>query len=374
MGARRGIEAAPAQPNARARARSAASKTSQATGTHVCVLSSARECVLGSDHVLELGAAVDVVAVVVEEGVGGDEGVLGADVEVVVDLPVDLADLAGGVEEALDDVLEDTGGTEGQAHGLDGLEHRVDDVGRGLENVGPHEVEEVRQRILATKPEHPEGQVLDDGRSRLPVHQVAVHQGVLQEWCDGVDVVLAHLPDVLEQEGQGLEHAVLHVELRQAVLVEQRREHREGPARLRHDRNGHRRAHAVLPLLHLEVVEQHREHVLGPDRLGDVPERVDRRTPDRLLVRLEHVQQLKADPHPLLGRHKLRPAIGDTPHEVDAVLLHLLVPVPQDGGEAGEQVLDRGRHLGHADDVDDALEPAEDRPEHLGVLLAEVLV
>lgn len=35
--------------------------------------------------------------------------------------------------------------------------------------------------------------MLDRGAGRLPVHQVAVHQGVLEERHHGVDVVLAHL-------------------------------------------------------------------------------------------------------------------------------------------------------------------------------------
>ena len=36
-----------------------------------------------------------------------------------------------------------------------------------------------------------------------------VHEGVLEERRDCVDVVLAHLADVLEEEGERLEHAVL---------------------------------------------------------------------------------------------------------------------------------------------------------------------
>ena len=36
-----------------------------------------------------------------------------------------------------------------------------------------------------------------------------IHERVLEERCDSVDVVLAHLADVLEEEGERLEHAVL---------------------------------------------------------------------------------------------------------------------------------------------------------------------
>mmetsp|Transcript_9934 Transcript_9934/g.17038 ORF Transcript_9934/g.17038 Transcript_9934/m.17038 type:complete len:221 (-) Transcript_9934:402-1064(-) len=218
------------------------------------------------------------------------------------------------------------------------------------------------ERVLTPEASDAEGEVLDGAGGGLPVHEVAVHESVLQQGGDGVDVVLAHLADVLEEEGQRLEHAVLHVELRHAVLVHERGEHGEGRARLRHDGDGHRCAHAVLPLLHLQVVQQRRQHVLRADSLGDIAEGVDGGTADALLVRLEQLQQLEADPHPLPRRHKLRPAVGDPPHQVDAVLLHLLVPVLEDGCETRQQVLDGRRHLGHADDVDDRLEGPEDGP------------
>ena len=110
------------------------------------------------------------------------------------------------------------------------------------------------------------------------------------------------------------------------------------------------------------------------DGLGDVAERVDGGAPDGLLVRLEQLQQLEADAHPLARRHVLGSAVGNPPHQVDAVLLHLLVTVLEDGRESRQQVLDGRRHLVHADDVDDGFEGAEDGAEHLGVLLAEVLV
>lgn len=39
--------------------------------------------------------------------------------------------------------------------------------------------------------------------------------------------------------------------------------------------------------------------------------------------------------------------VGDTADQVNAVLLHLLVSVLQDGGEAGQQVLDGRSHFVH---------------------------
>jgi len=101
-------------------------------------------------------ALVDVALVrQLERGIESDEGVLRAEVQRVVDRPVDLrtqwtvesatiaeievrgakrathlADLASRVEQALEDVLEDDARAEGDPHGLDGVEHRVDDVRR----------------------------------------------------------------------------------------------------------------------------------------------------------------------------------------------------------------------------------------------------
>lgn len=75
----------------------------------------------------------------------------------------------------------------------------------------------------------------------------------------------------------------------------------------------------------LEVVKERVQHVLGTDSLGDVAERVHGCTANGLLVRLKHLQQLEADTHPLPSAHVLRAAVGDSPHEVDAVLLHLFV-------------------------------------------------
>ncbi len=46
----------------------------------------------------------------------------------------------------------------------------------------------------------------------------------------------------------------------------------------------------------------------------------------------------------------------------------------ENGCEPGQQVLDGRRHLGHADYVDDGLEGAQDRAQHLGVLFTQVLV
>jgi len=269
-------------------------------------------------------------------------------------------------------------------------------VGRGLEDVGPGVVEEVDEGVLAAEAEHAQAHVGEDGHGGLAVHQVAVHERVLEQRRHRVDVVLAHLADVLEHEGERLEHAVLHVELWQgetervsqreregergrtptghAVLVHEAGQDGEGRAGLGDDGDGDGGADAVLALLDLEVVEEGGEDVVGADGLGDVAEGVDGGAADGLLVRLEQLEQLEADAHPLAGAHELGAAVGDAAHQLDAVLLHLLVPVLEDGREARQQVLDGRRHPAHADHVHDGLERAQDAAQHLRVLLAQVLV
>ena len=78
-----------------------------------------------------------------------------------------------------------------------------------------------------------------------------VHEGVLEQRRDRVDVVLAHLADVLEEERERLQDAVLDVELRHAVLVHEAGQHGEGGARLGDDGDGDRGADSVLALLDL---------------------------------------------------------------------------------------------------------------------------
>mmetsp|Transcript_146 Transcript_146/g.351 ORF Transcript_146/g.351 Transcript_146/m.351 type:complete len:636 (+) Transcript_146:233-2140(+) len=344
--------------------------TSQPPVRHASPL--AESC--GSDDQVKLLPPVRVLFVVLKRGVKRDQRVLRADVQVVVHLPVGLAHLPRRVEETLQRVRHDNARPQRQTAPVDRAHDAVDKVRADLKNVGPHVVEQVRDGVFAAEASNTERNVRAHRRRGLPVHEVAVHQRVLQQRRDRIDVVLAHLPDVLKHERERLEHAVLHVELGRAVLVHERRQHSERCARLCHDRDRDRRTHAVLALLHLEVVEKRDEHVLRANRLCNVAKRVDCRAADGLLVRLEHFEQLEADAHPLARRDKARAAVGDAAHQVDALLLHLFMPVLEHGREPRQQLLDGRRHLGHADDVDDALERTQDASQHLGVLLSKVLV
>jgi hypothetical protein len=93
----------------------------------------------------------------------------------------------------------------------------------------------VEVSILVSESSGTEGQVLDDGSRRLTMNLVAVGEGVFEAGDDRVDVVLAHLADVLEQERHGLQATVADVELGRAVLVEDGGDAGEGTASLGDD-------------------------------------------------------------------------------------------------------------------------------------------
>mmetsp|Transcript_24317 Transcript_24317/g.61665 ORF Transcript_24317/g.61665 Transcript_24317/m.61665 type:complete len:665 (+) Transcript_24317:276-2270(+) len=323
---------------------------------------------------LQLGAAIAVLGIVLELRVGRDQGVLRANVQVVVESPVHGPHPPRRVPQTLHQVLQHLGGPQRHAEAVDRVEDRHDQVRGGLEDVGPDVVHQVLQRVLAVQPLDAQSQVLDGPRRRLPVHEVAVHQRVFKDGGDCMDVVLAHLADVLEHEAQTLKHAILHVQLGHPVLVHQRRQHGERTARLRHDGDSHRGTDTQLTLLHLQVVEQRAEHIVRADCLRNVAEGIHGGTANRLLVGLEELQQVEADAVPLARRRQLGAAVGNSSNQVDAVLLDLLVPVLQDRRQARQQVLDRRRHLGHTNHVDDGLHGSQDRPQHLRVLFAQVLV
>ena len=76
------------------------------------------------------------------------------------------------------------------------------------------------------------------------------------------------------------------------------------------------------------------EDILGTQPLGNITERVDGGTTDTLLVRLQEVEKLEADTHPLARGHELGAAVGDAADQVDGCFLDLFVSVAQDGGHA----------------------------------------
>ena len=97
------------------------------------------------------------------------------------------------MEYSLNAVLQQPGGTEGHPDALHGGHDRLYDVGTGLEYVGPHEVQDVVEHVLAAEPVHAQGHVPDGRRGNLPVDQVALHQRVFEEGNHRVYVVFSHL-------------------------------------------------------------------------------------------------------------------------------------------------------------------------------------
>lgn len=121
------------------------------------------------------------------------------------------------------------------------------------------------------------------------------------------------------------------------VLVHQRRQYGERRARLGHDGDGNRRADAVLALLDLQVVQQSDQNVLGADGFSDVAKGVDCGSANALLVRVEHLQELEADSHPLTGWHKLGTSVGYTAHKIlygkpSALITHHFPATPSMSG------------------------------------------
>ena len=124
-------------------------------------------------HIVQFVALKDILLVIGDAGIGGDERVLRPDVQRVVDAPVVFSHSPGGVEQSLQSVLQQTHGAEGDTHrlhrGHEGLRH----VRGCLENVGPHAVQQVVQRVLAAKPEHAQRHVGHGGAGGLPVDEIS---------------------------------------------------------------------------------------------------------------------------------------------------------------------------------------------------------
>lgn len=97
-------------------------------------------------------------------------------------------------------------------------------------------------------------------------------------------------------------------------------------------------------------------------------------SPDSLFVSLQQVQQIKADPDPLLRGDMLGSSLSYATNQVDTILLHLFVSILEDGGQSWQQILDGGLHLVHADHVDDSLQSSQNGTQHLRVLLTQTFV
>ena len=87
-------------------------------------------------------------------------------------------------------------------------------------------------------------------------------------------------------------------------------------------------------------------HGALPNGFSNVAKGVDSSPANGLLVCFEEVQQLKADPHPLSRGDKLCPPVCNAAYEVNAVLLHLLMPKACQEGREGRGERGEGREKG----------------------------
>lgn len=106
---------------------------------------------------------------------------------------------------------------------------------RRLVDVGPDEVEEMLQRLLVSVRGDSESDVFDDRARGLTMNGVSLGESVLEESGDGVDIVLGHLSDILEDERERLQASVSDVQLGRSVLVQYGRDGGEGPTGLGDD-------------------------------------------------------------------------------------------------------------------------------------------
>ena len=112
------------------------------------------------------------------------------------------------------------------------------------------------------------------------MHLIAVDEGVFEEGGDSVYVVFCHFADVLEEEGERFENAVLDVKFGDTVFVHQGGEYGKGSAGFRDDADGDGSADAGLALLDSEVIEKGGENVLRADSFGNEAEGIVGCSPD----------------------------------------------------------------------------------------------
>jgi hypothetical protein len=89
------------------------------------------------------------------------------------------------------------------------------------------------------------------GTRSLPMHEVAIHKSILQQWSNSIYIILPHLSNILEQETQRFEYSVLYVQLGYTVFIHEGGQYGEWRTGLGYDSDGHRGTHTVLTLLDL---------------------------------------------------------------------------------------------------------------------------
>mmetsp|Transcript_12568 Transcript_12568/g.18761 ORF Transcript_12568/g.18761 Transcript_12568/m.18761 type:complete len:241 (+) Transcript_12568:188-910(+) len=238
--------------------------------------------------------------------------------------------------ESLNCVCQNHIGAQCNHQTFNGITRCVDDMGRILENVGPNIVQKMDQSIFASQSCHTKCEVLHTCAASLSMNCITIHQSIFEKWCHGIDVILAHLSNVLKHEAESLEHSILNVHFWNTILIHECWEDCEGTTSLSDDGNGNGGTHSHLAVLHLQVIEQCVQNVLWTNSLGYVSKSANCSSANCLLVGFEQLQQLKANAHPLLGRHKFSPTIGNASNQVNTIFLDFFVTIPQNRSQSGE--------------------------------------
>lgn len=94
------------------------------------------------------------------------------------------------------------------------------------------------------------------------------------------------------------------------LLINLQRKVNCSPASFRHNTDRDCTADSTLALLYFQVGKQDTEHILRTDSFGNVTERVDSCSTNRLLVCFEQFQKFEAYSHPFTSRHEFGTTIG----------------------------------------------------------------
>ncbi|CAI0442094.1 unnamed protein product, partial [Linum tenue] len=96
------------------------------------------------------------------------------------------------MKQPLETIVQHDSRAESHPRPFYGFRHSIYHVGRRLEYVRPHIVEQVDQSVLATKPSNTQRHMLHSRSCSLPVNQVPVHKCILEQRRHSIDIVLPH--------------------------------------------------------------------------------------------------------------------------------------------------------------------------------------
>ena len=132
--------------------------------------------------------------------IGCHKTILSTQIHVIVNLPVHFSDSSCWVEQSLQSVKKDSPWTQSHSQPLNSFHHSIDHVRRNLKDVREEIVQQMHESILASHVGHPQTQVLNCRSGCLSMDQVSVNQCIFQQRCHRIDVIFAHLPNVLKHE------------------------------------------------------------------------------------------------------------------------------------------------------------------------------